>query len=121
MGYVKDIGSNGGGLPDYSIIDILYPRKWVNGSDVREISGFVNIPSYNSSIYPLTPISTILPKPVLIPVEFSFSMYDFYSIKEHTDWIMYETSGNWYLRIMNPNNFDIKVSFVFRYTADTMI
>jgi len=116
MGYVKNNSGGGasGGLPDYSTSEILYPRKWIGGEDVKEIAINNQIPIFNSAQINLGALG--LKSGVIIPVEYSFSFVDSsLAFKTFNDWQIRKIGVNGYLILNNSTSQTIQVVGVLRF------
>ena len=121
MGFkISSSGGSGGSLPDYSIRKVLYPRKWINGNDVWEISYFSSIPGYGAvDVLLETGISEFQ---FVVPIELSFFYTgpDYLQWLNHGPWKIYKTGINVYIRITNYIHYTIYVSGVLKYTIETI-
>jgi len=122
MGFkISSSGGSGGSLPDYSIRRVLYPRKWINGDDVWEISYFSSIPGYGAEDVLLeTGLSEFQ---FVVPIEASFSFIrpDYPQWRNHGAWEIYKTDINAYIRIKSYVHYTIYVSGVLKYRIETII
>ncbi|WP_448530390.1 hypothetical protein [Raineya sp.] len=119
MGYINKGGSGGGGiLPDYSLSPIVYPRKWVNGNFVYEISVQEVLSSWGSNWYFLLS-KTIVDTAAII--EHSFAYTD-----DGINWYKFDNFNVWsgsfsaFLHIYNPTPNQILVTGVIKYTLVEM-
>ncbi len=115
MGFIIGGGSGGSGLPDYSLTPIIYPRKWVNGNYVEEVSFSLQIPAFNQALIFL---GITLKSEILVPIEISVFIFN-----ENTqrwefwqNWHIFENSSSWHLRILNSINSNRIFSGVLRYS-----
>lgn len=119
MGYInKGVGGGGGLLPNYSLSRIIYPRKWVNGNDVYEISVQEVLNGWGLNWYFL--LSKTIGDTTAI-VEHSFAYTD-----NGINWYKFDNFDIWsgafsaFLQIYNPTPNSILVTGVIKYTLVEM-
>ncbi|MCS6794936.1 MAG: hypothetical protein RMJ97_07040 [Raineya sp.] len=121
MGYINKGGSGGGGggfLPDYSLSPIIYPRKWVNGNDVYEISVNDVLNSFATNSYFLinkTPAETC----AIVEHSFAYTTNGL-SWNEFGSWKVFSSGINALLFINNPFPQQILVTGVIKYVLIEM-
>ena len=119
MGFIIGGGSGaggGGGLPDYSLTQIVYPRKWINGNDVEEVSFSLSIPMFNQSLIYL---GGTLKGEILVPIEGNIFVFNdnlnLWTV--WSNWGILKSGSDWNLRIINDTNASKFFSGTLKYST----
>ena len=119
--FSADNSGGGGGveLPDYSLTQIVYPRKWINEFPVKEISISYEIPAFNQSLIFLENIPSKGNSIILVPIEGNIFVFNdnlnLWTV--WSNWGILKSGSDWNLRIINDTNASKFFSGTLKYST----